>query len=326
MENRDQFSFGEISELLGHPVISPLLKKLVFRGGDELGFLRDDGLFREDGSKIAVGNDDALRIAHCYDLFALNKWREFQRYAFDNSLIQPFKQIFRELYTVNEDEKSGKNVSRRYAGNQIQPKKTVALLKGRGWTVEYESGLQKVYYKENVVAAMYALADWFTPSEVEAPTLETVRFFERKTGKPLEFENIDPILFSEVMRDVDLVVSVAHVGGVDPMASHSTVEMRAVIVTESARLMKLENVDIGDRHARIRGSNGEYSVHLGSGQAHMMGRGALNILPVHSQHRGRLFLPFMDEDPKTAEIGSKVLLLAEDGKIKDPTIMAQIRA
>jgi len=182
-----------------------------------------------------------------------------------------------------------------------------------------------VYYKENVVAEMYALADWFSPSDVEAPTLETVCFYQRKTGLPLELEALNPVLFSEVMRDVDLVVSVAHVGGVDPEASHSTMEMRSVIVTESVRLMQLANVTVGDRHATIAGAHGEYSVHLGSGQAHMMGRGALNILPVHSQHRGRIFLPFMDEDPKTAEIVSKVLLLAEDTKIKDPTVMAQIK-
>ena len=326
MENRDAFGFGEVSELMNHPVISPLIKKLVFRSGKALGFLSSGGLTGSDGKKTSLAKEAELTIAHPYDLFELKAWHDYQRYAFDNSLLQPFKQIFRELYTVNEDEKSERTVSRRYAGRQIQPKKTVALLKGRGWTVDYESGLQKVYYKENVIATMYALADWFSPSDIEAPTLETVNFYERKTHKPLEFIKLDPVLFSEVMRDVDLVVSVAHVGGVDPMASHSTMEMRSVIVTESVRLMKLQNVTIGDRHAKIQGSRGEYSVHLGSGLAHMMGRGALNILPVHSQHRGRLFLPFMDEDPKTAEIESKVLLLAEDTKIKDPTVMAQINA
>ena len=50
----------------------------------------------------------------------------------------------------------------------------------------------------------------------------------------------------------------------------------------------------------------------------------INVLPVHSQHRGRLFLPFVDEDPKTAEILSKIVLFAEDGKIKDPFILEQI--
>ena len=40
--------------------------------------------------------------------------------------------------------------------------------------------------------------------------------------------------------------------------------------------------------------------------------------------RGRIFLPFADDDPKTAEIMSKILLLAEDQKIKDPSILSQI--
>ena len=49
------------------------------------------------------------------------------------------------------------------------------------------------------------------------------------------------------------------------------------------------------------------------------------VVPVHSQHRGRIFLPFVDDDPKTAEILSKILLFAEDDRIKDPGILSQIR-
>jgi len=47
-------------------------------------------------------------------------------------------------------------------------------------------------------------------------------------------------------------------------------------------------------------------------------------LPGHSQHRGKVFLPFVDDDPKTAEIISKVILFAEDDKIKDPMILSAI--
>ena len=54
----------------------------------------------------------------------------------------------------------------------------------------------------------------------------------------------------------------------------------------------------------------KYNVHLGSGVVHQQAGSAINILPVHSQQRGRLFLPFVDEDPKTAEILSKILLAA----------------
>ena len=73
------------------------------------------------------------------------------------------------------------------------------------------------------------------------------------------------------------------------------------------------------------GKLGQYTVHLGSGVVHQIGNSMLYVVPVHSQHRGRLFLPFIDDDPKTAEILSKVLLFAEDTKIRDPKILSQIR-
>ncbi|MMZ66718.1 hypothetical protein D1872_292400 [compost metagenome] len=128
------------------------------------------------------------------------------------------------------------------------------------------------------------------------------------------------------MRDLDLVVSVAYVGGVDPEASLTTIEMRRVIVKESLRLLKLENVRLEGNYARIAGELGEYAVHLGSGSTFKQAAGDLYIVPVHSQHRGRIFLPFLDEDPKTAEILSKIVLLAEDRKIKDPQILEQLRS
>jgi hypothetical protein len=37
-----------------------------------------------------------------------------------------------------------------------------------------------------------------------------------------------------------------------------------------------------------------------------------------------MFLPFADDDPRTAEVLSKVVLLANDKAIKDPTILEQI--
>ena len=84
------------------------------------------------------------------------------------------------------------------------------------------------------------------------------------------------------------------------------------------------NVSWLGSHAKIAGQLGKYSVHMGSGVVHAEGKGMLAILPVHSQARGRIFLPFADDDPKTAEILSKILLLAEDKKIKDPSILNQI--
>ena len=50
-----------------------------------------------------------------------------------------------------------------------------------------------------------------------------------------------------------------------------------------------------------------------------------DFLPFAPQ-RGRLFLPFADNDPRTAEVVSKVLLLAKDREIQDPTILEQLLA
>ena len=47
-----------------------------------------------------------------------------------------------------------------------------------------------------------------------------------------------PRVFSEVMRDLDLIVSVAHRGGIDPEATASTVEMRAALVRETCALLR----------------------------------------------------------------------------------------
>ena len=91
-----------------------------------------------------------------------------------------------------------------FAGNQIQPSKTAACLKARRWVADYEEGLQKVYYKEDIIARIYALADWFSPSDVEAPALEWVEFSDRKTFESLEIEKVPDLIYSEVMRDVDL--------------------------------------------------------------------------------------------------------------------------
>ena len=127
------------------------------------------------------------------------------------------------------------------------------------------------------------------------------------------------------MRDADLAVSTAFAGGVDPEASHSTVEMRRAMLEGNLKLFGIRNVRLQENHALIDGTLGQYTVHLGSGVVHQVGNAMLQVLPVHSQHRGRIFLPFVDEDPKTAEILSKILMFAEDAKIKDPAVIRQLR-
>lgn len=330
MVESTEFGSEEIEKICSNPVLYPMIRYLVWTDGSRIGFITsgDNGIYLNDvvaSNCEEVKQDEKLRIAHPYNLMQSGKWAEYMHFLYENKIVQPFKQVFREYYPITEDERQEKNISRRYAGHQVQPQKTVALLRGCGWTVDYEEGLQKVFYKENLIARVYAMADWFSPADIEAPTLETIHFYDRKTGECVDFAEVPPILFSETMRDVDLAVSVAHVGGVDPEASQSTTQMRVAIAKELVQLLRLQNVSFLDTHAKIKGTLGNYSVHMGSGVVHAEAVGMIAILPVHSQARGRIFLPFADDDPRTAEIMSKIILLAEDQKIKDTSILKQIR-
>ena len=184
--------------------------------------------------------------------------------------------------------------------------------------------MQRTFHAEGLSARVGFLQGAFTPAEVEGLTIEAVAFTKRGEWKPLKLEEIPPHIFSEVMRDLDLVVSVAHAGGVDPESSASSIESRAALIRETTALLSLDNVQLSDKHVIVDGKLANYNVNLGSGVVHKQPGGALCIIPVHSQHRGRIFLPFVDNDPKTAEIVSKVILLAKDEQIKDPTILEQI--
>ncbi|MFJ7370581.1 DUF4132 domain-containing protein [Lysinibacillus sp. NPDC098008] len=325
MEIETVFPAEELLHLLDHPILAPLLQKLVFKCNEHLGMLTSEGLQLVSADIMPLAPTATLKIAHPYHLLESGQWRQWQAYLFEHKIQQPFKQVFRELYIINADEK-GQKQSSRYAGHQVNPSQAVALLKTRGWQISYESGPRKVYYKENIVASLYAQADWFTPAEIEAPTIEGVYFYDRLTGKNIALDTIPATIFSEVMRDIDLVVSVAHIGGVDPEASHSTIEMRSVIVEELVKLLKLSNVEVKKQHALITGKLASYSLHLGSGVVHQVGGSMIPIIAVPAQHRGRIFLPMVDDDPRTAEIMSKLLLLSEDTKIKDPAILGHIRS
>ena len=325
MEKESPFTFGELKCLIYHPVIAQIVSKLVVRTDYVMGFIRENGLLPvEQGKQVVEISDDTLvRVAHPYHLYRTGNWHAYQQYIFEQQMIQPFKQVFRELYVKTEEE-SNMFHSLRYAGNQIQPARTVGCLKSRHWVADVEAGLQKVYYKENIVAQIYALADWFSPADIESPTLEWVVFTDRRTGEELRIKEIPDVIFSEVMRDVDMAVSVAHAGGVDPESSHSTIEMRKIIAEFTLKMFKLCNVQFTDHHAIVSGRLANYRIHLGSGVVHQEHGPMIQVLPVHSQRRGRIFLPFVDEDPKTAEIITKILFFAQDEKIKDPLILSQI--
>lgn len=199
------------------------------------------------------------------------------------------------------------------------------------------------------------------PGEEILVTLDQVCFTRPRRhyadGK-LPLAQVPPLAFSEAMRDVDLFVGVGSLGAAEVWeeggrASEvreadrarmearrgrweaergryeelqaSRARTRGAMLRELAPVLGLQGRVAVDGHfAYVEGTRARYRVHLGSGNIHLEPSGTyLCIVPRRSQTE-KIHLPFEEEDFKTAEVLSKVLLLAEDASIKDRSILAQL--
>ena len=328
MNTGEAFTGAELQTLVTNPLMNHFLSQLVFRCEGARGYLAKDAQALEDpaGKLEPIAAKDEVFIVHPYEWLESGDWTVWQQHCFASERVQPFKQVFREVYPVSAAERSDVNHrSARYAGHQVNPRQALALLGSRGWLTIPEEGVRKVFHKEELCAWLDFEEYFYTPGELEGLTLASVWFFKKDGSAIVPLAEVPPHIFSECMRDVDLVASVAHVGGVDPEASQSTVEMRRSLAEETCRLLGIKNVAFEKTHMLIEGTLAKYSVHLGSAIVHTVPGHALFIVSVQSQHRGRIFLPFADSDPKTAEVLSKMILLARDEQIKDPKILEQLR-
>lgn len=172
---------------------------------------------------------------------------------------------------------------------------------------------------------------------------------EEGSDNPVPLEEIPPLVLSEVMRDVDLFVGVASIGN-DPAwsdggaqgryatywAEYSFGELgenaktrRQVLERIIPRLQIAERCAFAERFLVVKGDLRTYKIHFGSGNILMEPNDQyLCIVAAQSGSSGltsKVFLPF-EGDGQLAVILSKAILLADDKRIKDPTILRQIRA
>ena len=133
--------------------------------------------------------------------------------------------------------------------------------------------------------------------------------------------------FFEIFPGIDIIVGKLLSERDDQTSAARRISASVVgtcVIRETTALLKIDNVRLSDRHALVDGTLGSDNVHLGSGTVHRQPGDSLCIIPVQSQHRGQIFLPFADDNQKNAEIVSKVLLLARDQSIQDPTILEKL--
>ena len=316
---------SEWKGILAHPLAGPLLQHLLLADADgPLGFPSAAGLLGADG--IIHGwppESTGLHLAHPTGLLPAETWHEWQRFVFAQRIVQPFKQIFREAYLPAGEETTGPHArSSRFAGHELLSNKALSILSQRGWIQYPDEGLYRAFRNDDLCAWLAIIPD----RETNRISLHDLRFtrFGRHAA-PVAPEAVPLRVFSETLRDIDLIVSVAHADGAVPEAGQSTVEIRADLIRETCRMLEIHHVEVEGRHARIAGKLGNYRVHLGSGVAH---REPGTMIPLRSDpqtERGRIFLPFAEDDPQGIDILSRVLLLANDVNVRDPALAQALR-
>jgi Domain of unknown function (DUF4132) len=346
---------------LNHPLMADLARRLIwnFKLGDRSipGAWLDGKLVDVDAKLIDwLAPETRVRLWHPvgFPVETVAAWREWLQ---THRVCQPFKQAHREIYILTDAEQQTATYSNRFAAHIIRQHQFAALAKDRGWSYL----LQGAFDSHNVPTLL--LPQWNLAVEfwVDSPgghegtsqmgiflylSTDQVRFV--RDGEALSLTEIPALVFTEVMRDVDLFVGVASIGS-DPAwqdqgeipggavywNNFSFGDLNASAKTRKEVLEKLlpklkiaGQCSLNEKFLVVKGSLRTYKIHLGSGNIQMEPNNQyLCIVPnrgAGAKSDDKLFLPF-EGDRTLSVILSKAFLLADDTKIKDPSIVSQIK-
>jgi hypothetical protein len=337
-----------------HRLLRALARRLIWRLGD-----RTAGILGDD---LVDANDKAVPLEGPVQLWnpiqgGVDEIRAWRAWLERHEITQPFKQAHREIYLLTPAERETRTYSNRFAGHILKQHQLNALAQQRGW----ETGIAGQWDSENIPSKVlpdgWRAEYWLEPPDFDSDASEMgvflylasdqVRFMRGLHGPPAPLEEVPAHIFSEVMRDVDLFVAVASIGADPEWAdrgeaggygaywreysfgelSGSGESRREILAGLLPRLKIADRCELTDRYLVVRGEWNTYRIHLGSGNI-LMEPGSEYLCIVAggrgTSAAGKVFLPF-EGDHRLSLILSKAFLLADDSKIKDTTILAQIR-
>lgn len=275
------------------------------------------------------------------------KWRN---YILENQIYQPFKQAFREIYIITDAELNTETYSNRYASHILNKDHVSALCKVRGWSPSGIINSGKATYKipESDYKVEYWVSDVYLGENSKTYgsahiSTDQVRFYKKK--EQIVLSELPAILFSEVMRDIDMFVGVTSIGN-DPewhdrgdqgsinyWSSYTNGDLtersktRSEILKNIIPKMKIaDKCEFSGKFLKVKGKLRNYKIHMGSGNILMEPDDQYLCIVADRSARKlkKVFIPF-EGDNMLSIIISKALLLADDMKIKDATIVRQIK-
>ncbi|QKG20389.1 DUF4132 domain-containing protein [Actinomadura verrucosospora] len=214
--------FGDF--IVRHPLVRHIARRLVWiaqDGGTAAAFrVAEDGTFADAGDDaFALPERARVRIAHPLHLDgALEAWSEV--FA-DYEIIQPFPQLNRPVRTLDEQQRGGGRLER-FEGLKVPFGKVLGLVK-RGWARgEPQDAGGERWISRRVADGRYVVIDLDPGISVGAvdatgdhQTLDYVWFateptdYRPRKGTPLKFGDLDPVMASEILADLDTLAEAA---------------------------------------------------------------------------------------------------------------------
>ncbi|WP_074316435.1 DUF4132 domain-containing protein [Singulisphaera sp. GP187] len=232
---------------LDHPLVGVVARRLIWTFTD--GKTSQDGLFHNgrlvdrDGQALKPpGGSTTVGLWHPIGrpVDEVLAWRDrLERLG----VRQPFKQAHREVYLLADAERRTGSYSNRFAAHLLKQHQFHAHCAARGWKNRLRLGVDDSFPPATRPLSEWGLraefwvegvGDEFTESSAYLYlTTDQVRFYPTDAAqakahasgggyqfwngedRPTPLEEVPPLAFSEVMRDVDLFVGVASVGN-DP--------------------------------------------------------------------------------------------------------------
>lgn len=381
------WSFAEWKlRYLDHPLVGTLARRLIWEihdGREKKNVIfHDKSLVDVHGKPLDFVKDDVrVELWHpiarpVADVLVWRTWLETRE------VQQPFKQAHREVYLLAPAEEQTGVYSNRFAAHIIRQHQFHSLCAIRNWKNKLRLMVDSTYPPTSLYVEPWKIraefwvegigteygADTNDAGAYKLLASDQVRFYPLEAAQreahafgggygyregadtPLPLNSVPPLVFSEVMRDVDLFVGVSSIGG-DPawidgraegthhnyFREYSFGDLREsgqgrkdLLMRMIPRLKIASRCSFSDRFLVVKGDLRTYKIHLGSGNILMEPNDQyLCIVPARSVETKlgseKLFLPF-DGDRTLSIIISKALLLAADAQITDATIMRQLRA
>lgn len=376
-----------------HPVLGWLARKqiwLIAMPGKPLQtcMIRQDGtLLAPNGNTIPPLSPDALlslwHPLHAAESETIAQWRTTLAHL---QILQPIRQAWRETYTITRSERETSPASYRYARRILNQAQVIQIGRQRGWRIRTLTGhmpssesapwtfqvpAHGVYVEFRTGGVGDSKnSDW---SGVFTHVMtDRIRFCIlkdegnwsydgskklRETGTPVRLADIDRIVFSEVMRDVDLMVSTTTSNiTFDPETLFSIPDLalwRRQSGLEDITLPKephFGNIALGRRqfleallpelgmenavtlekhHALVNGKCYRYRIHLGSGDIMVLPQQRQLVVEDRKMASLRKSLPSyrpLHDDAQMDSILQKIVMLIRDDRIRDQSILDQLNA